>query len=99
VADFIGMLYRRNLVKFGPAREMFSSRIPVVRQFLAGDTEGPIGMSEEKDAAKTADATRDPDAVGEEAETEGGAKSSHGMTYEETEEMERSAGAPEEANR
>jgi hypothetical protein len=69
---------------------MFSSRIPVVRQFLAGDTEGPIGMSEEKDAAKTADATRDPDAVGEE-----NVRSSAGMTYQETEEMERSAGAPE----
>ena len=92
VADFIGMLYRRNLVKFGPAREMFSSRIPVVRQFLAGDTEGPIGMSEEKDAAKTADATRDPDAMGDEQPE---VKSSSGMTYEEVEEMERSAGAPE----
>ncbi len=52
VADYIGMLYRRNLVKFGPAREMFDSDIPVVRQFLSGDTEGPIGMSEEKDATK-----------------------------------------------
>ena len=49
VADYIGMLYRRNLVRFGPAKEMFDSEIPVVRQFLAGDTEGPIGMSEEKD--------------------------------------------------
>jgi phospholipid/cholesterol/gamma-HCH transport system ATP-binding protein len=52
VSDFIGMLYRRNLVRFGPAREMFESEIPVVRQFLSGDTEGPIGMSEEKDATK-----------------------------------------------
>jgi phospholipid/cholesterol/gamma-HCH transport system ATP-binding protein len=52
VADFIGMLYRRNLVKFGAAPEMFSSDIPVVRQFLAGATDGPIGMSEEKDSVK-----------------------------------------------
>jgi phospholipid/cholesterol/gamma-HCH transport system ATP-binding protein len=80
VADYIGMLYRRNLVRFGPAREMFESDIPVVRQFLAGDTEGPIGMSEEKDAVKS----------------DGGSqvKSTSGMTAEETEEMERSAGAP-----
>jgi phospholipid/cholesterol/gamma-HCH transport system ATP-binding protein len=52
VADFIGMLYRRNLVKFGPASEMFSSENPVVRQFLSGATDGPIGMSEEKDARR-----------------------------------------------
>ena len=80
VADFIGMLYRRNLVKFGPAKEMFTSDIPVVRQFLAGDTEGPIGMSEEKDATKTDQATRP--------------RSTSGMTAEETDEMERAAGAP-----
>ena len=67
------MLYRRNLVQFGPAKEMFDSEIPVVRQFLAGATEGPIGMSEEKDQTKP--------------------QSSKGMTAEETEEMERSAGA------
>ena len=90
VADFIGMLYRRNLVKFGPAREMFSSDIPVVRQFLAGDTEGPIGMSEEKDSVKQDLGSRD---------SEGGdteqikAQSSRGMTAKETEEMEREAGA------
>jgi phospholipid/cholesterol/gamma-HCH transport system ATP-binding protein len=79
VADYIGMLYRRNLIKFGPAREMFTSDIPVVRQFLAGDTEGPIGMSEEKDSAKT-----------------GGVQvqSTSGLTAAETEELERSAGAP-----
>jgi phospholipid/cholesterol/gamma-HCH transport system ATP-binding protein len=74
VADYIGMLYRRNLVKFGPGKEMFNSDIPVVRQFLSGDTDGPIGMSEEKDATK--------------------AQSSSGRTAEETEQMERDAGAP-----
>jgi phospholipid/cholesterol/gamma-HCH transport system ATP-binding protein len=76
VADYIGMLYRRNLVKFGPAREMFESDIPVVRQFLAGDTSGPIGMSEEADQTKI--------------------QSSSGKTADETEQMEREAGAPEE---
>ena len=80
VADFIGMLYRRNLVRFGPAREMFESDIPVVRQFLAGDTEGPIGMSEEKDSVKSGDGSQP--------------QSTSGMTAEETEEMERAAGAP-----
>jgi phospholipid/cholesterol/gamma-HCH transport system ATP-binding protein len=49
IADYIGLLFRRQLIKFGPAHEMFSSDNPVVKQFLAGATEGPIGMSEEKD--------------------------------------------------
>jgi phospholipid/cholesterol/gamma-HCH transport system ATP-binding protein len=80
VSDYIGMLYRRNLVKFGPAKEMFTSDIPVVKQFLSGATEGPIGMSEEKDAAKTGEAVR----------------STSGMTAEETQELEREAGAPDE---
>jgi phospholipid/cholesterol/gamma-HCH transport system ATP-binding protein len=75
IADYIGMLYRRNLVRFGPAREMFESDQPEVRQFLAGDTTGPIGMSEEADQTK--------------------AHSSSGLTAEETEQMERDAGAPE----
>jgi phospholipid/cholesterol/gamma-HCH transport system ATP-binding protein len=90
VADFIGMLYRRNLVKFGPAREMFSSDIPVVRQFLAGDTEGPIGMSEEKDSAKQGSGG-DDQSGGDTQEIQ--ARSSRGLTAKETEEMEREAGA------
>jgi len=49
IADYIGLLFRRQLIKFGPAEEMFTSENPVVKQFLAGATEGPIGMSEEKD--------------------------------------------------
>jgi hypothetical protein len=55
---------------------MFTSDIPVVRQFLSGDTEGPIGMSEEKDAVKTT--------------------STSGMTAEQTAELERDAGAPDD---
>jgi phospholipid/cholesterol/gamma-HCH transport system ATP-binding protein len=49
VSDYIGMLCRRHVVQFGPAKQMFESDIPEVRQFLAGDTQGPIGMAEEKD--------------------------------------------------
>ena len=49
VADYIGLLFRRRLVSFGPKKHMFESNDPVVKQFLAGATEGPIGMSEEKD--------------------------------------------------
>ena len=49
IADHIGLLFRRKLIRFGPANEMFESDNPVVKQFLAGATEGPIGMSEEKD--------------------------------------------------
>jgi phospholipid/cholesterol/gamma-HCH transport system ATP-binding protein len=81
VADFIGMLYLRNLIYFGSQQECFDSDIPAVRQFLSGDTEGPIGMSEESDQGRK----------GAEAE----AVSTFGMTAEEVEELEREAGAPE----
>ena len=53
VSDYIGMLCRRHLVQFGTAKEMFESDIPEVKQFLAGDTKGPIGMAEEKDEDTT----------------------------------------------
>jgi phospholipid/cholesterol/gamma-HCH transport system ATP-binding protein len=49
IADYIGLLFRRRLVSFGPKENMFTSQDPVVKQFLAGATVGPIGMSEEKD--------------------------------------------------
>jgi phospholipid/cholesterol/gamma-HCH transport system ATP-binding protein len=101
VADFIGMLYRRNLVKFGPAREMFSSDIPVVRQFLAGDTEGPIGMSEEKDSVKqdSADGSSgDAGDTGDGATQTAQPQSSRGLTAAETEQMERDAGATSDAD-
>jgi phospholipid/cholesterol/gamma-HCH transport system ATP-binding protein len=75
VADFIGMLYLRNLIYFGSKQECFDTDVPAVRQFLSGDTKGPIGMSEEADQTK--------------------AHSSSGLTAEETEQMERDAGAPE----
>ncbi|HEX9236305.1 MAG TPA: ATP-binding cassette domain-containing protein [Actinomycetota bacterium] len=79
VADYIGMLYLRNMVQFGTKEEMFESDIAAVRQFLAGATRGPIGMSEEADQGRGSG----PRAV-----------STSGMTVAQTEELEREAGAP-----
>ena len=50
--DNIGMLFRRNLVMFGPREVLLTSEEPVVQQFLQGRRVGPIGMSEEKDSAQ-----------------------------------------------
>ena len=54
VPDNIGMLFRRNLVMFGPREVLLTSEEPVVKQFLNGRMIGPIGMSEEKDEAQMA---------------------------------------------
>jgi len=54
VPDNIGLLFRRNLTMFGPREMLLSSQEPVVKQFLNAKREGPIGMSEEKDAAALA---------------------------------------------
>lgn len=51
-ADYIGMLYRSSLVRFGPAKDMFVSDRALVKQFLAGSSVGPIGMDEMVDAAR-----------------------------------------------
>ena len=51
VPDNLGLLFRRDLVMFGPRERLLTSDEPVVRQFLNGRREGPIGMAEEKDAA------------------------------------------------
>jgi phospholipid/cholesterol/gamma-HCH transport system ATP-binding protein len=50
VPDYIGLIFARKLVKFAGRKEMFASKEKVVQQFLHGSTDGPIGMSEEKDA-------------------------------------------------
>ncbi|AEW95588.1 MULTISPECIES: ABC transporter ATP-binding protein [Streptomycetaceae] len=55
VPDNMGMLFRRNLVTFGPREALLTSEEPVVRQFLTGHQAGPIGMSEEKDEATLAE--------------------------------------------
>lgn len=47
--DNLGMLYRRELVMFGPREEFLMTDHPVVAQFMTGDPHGPIGMSEETD--------------------------------------------------
>ena len=54
VPDNLGLLFRRELVMFGPREVLLTSDEPVVKQFLNGRREGPIGMSEEKDAAQVA---------------------------------------------
>ncbi|MCI2417089.1 ATP-binding cassette domain-containing protein [Saccharopolyspora sp. K220] len=54
VPDNIGMLFSRNLVTFGPREVLLTSTEPVVEQFLNGRPQGPIGMSEEKDAGQAA---------------------------------------------
>ncbi|MDP9863071.1 MULTISPECIES: ABC transporter ATP-binding protein [Streptosporangium] len=52
VPDDIGLLFRRELVMFGPREMLLSSDEPVVRQFLNARRHGPIGMSEEKDVSE-----------------------------------------------
>jgi len=54
VPDHIGLIFARKLVKFGSRKDMFTSKEKVVTQFLNGTTDGPIGMSEEKDAGERA---------------------------------------------
>jgi phospholipid/cholesterol/gamma-HCH transport system ATP-binding protein len=51
VPDNIGMLFRGELVMFGPREVLLTSDEPAVAQFLNGRRVGPIGMSEEKDDA------------------------------------------------
>jgi len=42
IADRVGMLHRGELVFDGTADEARASRIPAVRQFVNGLTEGPL---------------------------------------------------------
>jgi phospholipid/cholesterol/gamma-HCH transport system ATP-binding protein len=51
VPDNIGMLFRGDLVMFGPREVLLTSDHPVITQFVNGRKVGPIGMSEEKDQA------------------------------------------------
>jgi phospholipid/cholesterol/gamma-HCH transport system ATP-binding protein len=44
VAEHISILWRGRIVESGPAAELFASENPFVRQFLAGDSAGPLGM-------------------------------------------------------
>src|SRR3954462_1056267 len=54
VPDNLGILFRKELVMFGPREVLLTSEEPVVKQFLNGKMQGPIGMSEEKDHAQMA---------------------------------------------
>jgi phospholipid/cholesterol/gamma-HCH transport system ATP-binding protein len=44
VAEHISILWRGRIVESGPAAELFASENPFVRQFLSGDSAGPLGM-------------------------------------------------------
>lgn len=44
VSDYVGVLWKGRLVFYGPADEAFNSDDPFVRQFLAGESRGPLGM-------------------------------------------------------
>jgi phospholipid/cholesterol/gamma-HCH transport system ATP-binding protein len=44
VAEFIAVLWRGRIVESGPAQELFESANPFVRQFLTGESDGPLGM-------------------------------------------------------
>ena len=54
VPDNIGMLFRGDLITFGPREVLLTSSNPVIAQFVNGRRTGPIAMSEEKDAATMA---------------------------------------------
>jgi phospholipid/cholesterol/gamma-HCH transport system ATP-binding protein len=44
VSDYIGLLWQGRLAHYGPTSEAFASTDPFVRQFLAGESAGPLGM-------------------------------------------------------
>lgn len=44
VSDYVGLLWKGKVVHYGPMKEAFESEDPFVRQFLAGDSAGPLGM-------------------------------------------------------
>ena len=58
VADYLGVLFRSNLVAFGPKDEMNRSKDPVIQQFLAGRSNGPIGMDEMAENGETSTAPK-----------------------------------------
>ena len=44
LADHVSMVYEGQIVLSGPPGEFRLSKLPMVRQFLAGDAEGPMGF-------------------------------------------------------
>jgi phospholipid/cholesterol/gamma-HCH transport system ATP-binding protein len=44
VADYINVLWKGRLVEAGPAEDMLNSENPFIRQFLSGESQGPLTM-------------------------------------------------------
>jgi phospholipid/cholesterol/gamma-HCH transport system ATP-binding protein len=44
VADYINVLWKGRIVEAGPAEDMLDSENPFIRQFLSGESEGPLTM-------------------------------------------------------
>lgn len=44
VSDYVGVIWRGEVVHYSDAEAAFNSDDPFVRQFLAGDSAGPLGM-------------------------------------------------------
>ena len=44
VADYINVLWRGRIVEAGPAEDMLGSENPFIRQFLSGESQGPLTM-------------------------------------------------------
>jgi phospholipid/cholesterol/gamma-HCH transport system ATP-binding protein len=44
VADYINVLWKGRIVEAGPAEDMLSSDNPFIRQFLSGESQGPLTM-------------------------------------------------------
>jgi phospholipid/cholesterol/gamma-HCH transport system ATP-binding protein len=44
LAEYMAILWRGKIVEAGMRQELFESANPFVRQFLSGDSAGPLGM-------------------------------------------------------
>lgn len=44
VSDYVGVIWHGQVIHYGPADEAFASADPFVRQFLSGESAGPLGM-------------------------------------------------------
>ena len=44
VADYINVLWKGRVVEAGPSEDMLNSENPFIRQFLSGESEGPLAM-------------------------------------------------------
>ena len=44
VSDYVGVVWKGKLIHYGDTEEAFNSDMPFVRQFLSGNSIGPLGM-------------------------------------------------------